>query len=183
MDQTLPRLRMRPSRLLAALTLGVGRFACNSTSVTDSGGVTSAMGAPAQVVYVTNSVAGGQRMVDSLVIDSASGRWSESQCGPTSATAAPCEARDFRTVNRTMESFMRVPLFERARRSDFQALQRDYRRTGATPPDLTTHVLQIVQNGRRRTVTWESGATIPPAVSSFLCRLLAARGALIRCAD
>ena len=91
-------------------------LACQSSSVTGDGGLTNAMGVPGQVVYVTNSYAGGQRLVDSLVIDSASGRWSQSQCGPVSAVGTTCEPRDFRTVTGTMESFLRVPLFERARR-------------------------------------------------------------------
>lgn len=159
-------------------------LACQSSSVTGDGGLTNAMGVPGQVVYVTNSYAGGQRLVDSLVIDSASGRWSQSQCGPVSAVGTTCELRDFRTVTGTMESFLRMPLFERARRSDFQSLQRDYRRGGGqVPPDAATYLLQVVQNGRRRTVSWESGATIPPAIQSFLCRLLAAQGALILCAE
>jgi hypothetical protein len=163
--------------------MGLGVLACSSSSVTGDDGLTNAAGTPGQVVYVTTSFAGGQRLVDSLMIDSASGRWSQSQCGPVSATAAPCDEDSFQTVTGTMESFLRVPLFERARRSDFQSLQRDYRRGGVTPPDGMTHQLQVVQNGRRRTVSWESGATIPPTVETFLCWLQAARGALILCAE
>ena len=175
--------RRRAFSLLAGAALSIGALACQSSSVTGDGGVTNAMGVPGQVVYVTNSYAGGQHVVDSLVIDSASGRWSQSQCGPLSAVGT-CAPGDFRTVTRTMESFLRVPLFDRARRSDFQSLKRDYRRAGGeVPPDAVTHILQIVQNGRRRTVSWESGATIPPAIQSFLCRLLAAQGALILCAE
>ena len=168
--------------LLAGTSLGM--LACTSSSVTGEDGLSNAAGMPGQVVYVTNSLAGGQRVVDSLVIDSASGRWSQSQCGPISAVGTTCEPRDFRTVTGTMESFLRVPLFERARRPDFRSLQPDYRRSGGqVPPDGGTHFLEIVQNERRRTITWESGATIPPAIESFLCRLLAARGALILCAE
>ena len=178
-----PSYRLRVSRLMTGLALGAFLSACQSSSVTGGEGLTPAAGTPSQVVYVTNSVAGGQRVIDSLVIDSASGNWSQSQCGPRSATDALCAARDFVTVSGNMESYLRVPLFERARRTDFQMLRSEYRRTGVIPPDAVTHVLQIVQNGRRRTVTWESGATIPPAISSYLCALLVSRGWLISCAD
>jgi hypothetical protein len=161
---------------LAAICASVQ--ACKSDSVTGSDDATDA---PAQVVMVTTSIAGGQRLVDSLHIDSTSGKWSLSQCGPVSAMTAPCS--EFRTQGGTMEAFLRDPLFERARRPDFAALRREYRRTGQLPPDITTHILRIVQGGRQRELTWESGVELPPALSSFLCRLLQSRGALVLCAD
>ena len=153
--------------------------ACGSDSVAGVG--TDANGKPAQVVLVTTSIAGGQRVVDSLHIDSTSGNWSESECGPVSATTATCT--DFRTATGKMEAFMRDPLFERARKSDFAALQREYRRSGHVPPDITTNVLRIVQGGRQRELMWESGVDLPPALQSFLCRLQQSRGALILCAE
>jgi hypothetical protein len=180
MNQTLHQALVRAFRL-TGVTLAIGVLACDSSSVTGDDGGTDAKGVPAQVVYVTNSVAGGQRLIDSLTIDSASGTWSQSQCGPVSATTATCS--DFRTATGTMEAFMRDPLFERARRSDFAALQREYRRSGQLPPDLTTNVLRIVQGGRRRELMWESGVDLPSALQSFLCRLQQSRGALILCAE
>ena len=178
---TRPSVRISAAGVVRALSLAAvcaSVQACTSDSVTGSDRTTDA---PAQVVMVTTSIAGGQRVVDSLHIDSTSGRWSLSQCGPVSATAATCGA--FRTDSGRMEAFLRDPLFERARRPDFAALRREYRRTGQLPPDLTTSILRIVQGGRQREVTWEAGAELPPALSSFLCRLLQSRGALILCAE
>lgn len=168
------------ARALAA-ALCVGAQACQSASIAGGDGITDAPGIPAQVVFVTTSVAGGQRLLDSLQIDSTSGRWSQAQCGPVSASNPACG--DFRTDTGTMETFLRAPLFERAAKSDFKALRREYRRSGQLPPDVATHLLHIVQNGRRHIVTWESGAELPPALEAFLCRLQQSRGALILCRE
>ena len=168
-------------RLLVPAVLCSISLACRAESISGDDLLTDATGVPGEIVYVTNSIAGGQRMLDSLHLDSASGRWSQSQCGPVRATSGVCDASSMRTDIRTVESFMRVPVFERARRFDFLAVRREYHRVGVVPPDVTTHVLHIVQNGRRRTISWESGAILPPAVEAFLCRLQQARGALILC--
>jgi hypothetical protein len=158
-------------------------LACRAESIAGDETLTDATGVPGEIVYVTNSIAGGQRMLDSLHLDSATGRWSQSQCGPVSASSGVCDQSNTRTDIRTVELFMRVPVFERARRSDFRTLRREYHRTGSIPPDVTTNVLHIVQNGRRRTVSWESGATLPRPLTAFLCRLQQAQGALILCSE
>ena len=157
--------------------------ACRAESIAVDDTLSDATGVRGEIVYVTNAFAGGQRLLDSLQLDSASGRWSESQCGPVSATAGACDQSNLRTDIRTVESFLRVPVFERARRPDFTALRREYHRSGVVPPDVTAHLLHIVQNGKRRTISWETGATLPPAVDAFLCRLQQARGALILCSE
>ena len=175
MDQQL-RPRILPPLVLFAL--GTGLLACDSASVAPVGVESDA---PARVILVTTSVAGGQRLIDSLQIDSTSGNWSESQCGPVSATVGTCQ--DFRTTTGTMEAFLRDPLFDRIRRPDFAALRLEYRRSGAMPPDLSTSTLRIVANGRARDITWESGAELPGALQSFLRRLQQSRGALILCAE
>ncbi|MEQ1761414.1 MAG: GxxExxY protein [Vicinamibacterales bacterium] len=170
-------------RLLVPVGLCSLALACRTESIAGDDLLTDASGVPGEIVYVTNSIAGGQRMLDSMQLDSARGRWSQSQCGPVSATSGVCDGSSMRTDIRTVESFMRVPVFERARRADFRAVHREYHRTGSVPPDVTTHVLHIVQNGRRRTVSWESGAVLPSAVDAFLCRLQQAQGALILCSE
>lgn len=170
--------RPRISALLAGVALGADLLACGSDSVTAAGDETDA---PAQVTFVTTSIAGGQRVVDSLQIDSTSGNWSQSQCGPVSATSDTC--RDYRTSSGKMEAFLRDPLFDRSRKPDFAALSREYRRSGAVPPDAATSTLRIVANGRQREIRWESGAELPRALEAFLCRLQQSRGALILCAE
>ena len=162
------RLLPRLSHLLASLALGAGLLACESSSATGPDGTTKAKGVPAQVVYVTHQFWEGQRFVDSTVIDSASGRWSFSTCGPRSATGASCGPRDFLTHTGTVQSFLLDSLFARARRADFEELQRYYR--GISDVSITS--LQIVQNGRRRAVMWEGAINLPPAVRSFQCRIM-----------
>ncbi len=183
MEHSTPQAVSGVARLLANAALCVNVLACRASSISGGDGLTDAAGVSGQIVYVTNAFAGGQRLLDSLEIDSASGRWSQSQCGPVSATGAMCDQGDFRTARGTVEPFLRLPLFERARRSDFHALRRDYPGSGTVPPDVVMHLLHIVQNGRRQTISWESGAALPPAVDSFLCRLQLARGALIICRE
>lgn len=167
--------------MLAAAALCLGALACKSDAIAGGEGVTEAPGEPAQVVFVVTSVVGGHRLLDSLQIDSTSGRWSLSQCGPVNASHVTCS--DFRTDTGTMEPFLRAPLFERAGRPDFNALRREYRRNGQLPPDVATFVLNVVHNGRRHLVTWDSGAELPPALEAFLCRLQQSRGALILCRE
>ncbi len=173
---------MKRLRFLS-LPVIAGLLACGSGAPTGSDGFTDATGVPAHVVYVTHAFAGGQQMVDSLVVDSAGGRWRLRQCGPVSATGAVCGIGDFRTDTGTVSPLLRAPLFERARRPDFRLLRRDYARTGNRPPDALMHRLDIVQNGRRQTVVWETGAAVPEAAESFVCLLQQARGALVLCRD
>lgn len=164
------------------LPLVLGLLAC-SNDPTGPNGLTDADGAPAQIVYVVDAYAGGSRVLDSLVIDSVAGTWRRAVCGPISAVGATCGPTTTQSSQGVVAPGSGVALFERARRADFRALRRDYPRTGVTPPDLTTHRLEIVQNEKRQTVTWQSGVTIPGALSDLICRLEQARGGFVLCAD
>lgn len=164
------------------LPLVLGLFACSNdpagpTALTDAGG------APAQIVYVVDAYAGGARVLDSLVIDSVGGTWRRAMCGPISAVGMNCGPTTTQFDQGVVDPGSRGDLFARTRRADFRTLQRDYPRSGVTPPDLTTHRLEIVQNEKRQTVTWQSGVTIPDALSALVCRLEQARGWLGLCAD
>lgn len=164
------------------LPLVLGLFAC-SNDPTGPTGLTDADGAPAQIVYVVDAYAGGARVLDSLVIDSVGGTWRRAMCGPISAVGATCGPSTTRLEQGVVAPGSGGALFERARRPDFRSLRRDYPRTGVTPPDLTTHRLEIVQNEKRQTVTWRSGVTIPGALGAMVCRIEQARGGFIVCRD
>ena len=164
------------------LPLLVGLFAC-ANDPTGPTGLTDANGAPAQIVYVVDAYAGGSRVLDSLVIDSVGGTWRRALCGPISAVGTSCGPTTTQYDQGVVAPGLGGALFERARRADFRALRREYPRVGVTPPDLTTHRLEIVQNEKRQTVTWQSGVAIPDAVSVLVCRLEQARGGVILCSD
>jgi hypothetical protein len=164
------------------LPLVLGLLAC-SNDPTGPTALIDANGAPAQIVYVVDAYAGGARVLDSLVIDSIGGTWRRAMCGPISAVGATCGPSTTRREQGVVAPGEGGTLFERARRPDFRALRRDYPRSGVTPPDLTTHRLDIVQNEKRQTVTWQSGVNVPAALSALICRLEQARGGFILCAD
>jgi hypothetical protein len=164
------------------LPIIVGLVACADEPTAPSG-LSNADGAPAQIVYVVDAYAGGSRVLDSLVLDSVGGTWRRAVCGPISAVGMSCGPTTTQVDQGVVAPGIGGALFERARRADFRALRRDYLRVGVTPPDLTTHRLEIVQNEKRQTVTWQSGAEIPNVVSALVCRLEQARGWLGLCAD
>ena len=159
-----------------------GTVACGSAP-TASNGIFDAPGAPAQVIHVVDAYAGGSHQRDSLVVDSSSGRWTLHRCGPISAGGAICEEGFTQLFTGDVIAPLRFTLFERARRADFRRLRLRYERSGVTPPDLVAHTLHVIQNGQRQTVSWESGAQIPDAIESLLCRLEQARGGFVNCAD
>lgn len=73
-------------------------------------------------------------------------------------------------------------LFARTLRADFRALKSRYvRLPGETPPDPAHATLELTVHERRRTITWDQEATIPLALTDFLCLLRAARGDLLLC--
>ena len=138
---------------------------------------------PGAIIRVTNEYAGGQRRFDSLRVDSATGIWRRTRCGPVSASVTNCGTSAVQRDSGEIIGIYRTSLFARARRAEFVALQAEYRRTGVTPPDGSTDLLEVIQNGRRKRVRWESGVDLPNPIGGFLCNLDAARGALILCAD
>lgn len=164
------------------LPIILGLVAC-ADEPTSPSGLSDADGAPAQIVYVRDEYAGGSRVLDSLVVDSSSGTWRHTVCGPIPAVGMTCGPTTTRVDQGVITAAIRASLFERARRPDFRALRRDYPRTGVTPPDLAAYHLEIVQNDVRQTVRWESGVAIPDVVTALACRLEQARGWLGLCAD
>jgi len=159
-----------------------GLAACQS-SPTESDSFSDAAGQPSQIVYVVDAYAGGSHRKDSMVVDSATLRWRNYGCGPISAVGATCDASNTQVDSGSVMPTIASGLFERTRRADFRALRRQYNRTGVRPPDLTARTLMVVQNGKRQTISWESGAEVPPAFSAVLCRLEQARGGFVNCAD
>lgn len=160
----------------------LGLVAC-ADDPTGPTGLTDADGVPAQIVYVVDAYAGGSRVLDSLVIDSLGSTWRRAVCGPISAVGMNCSPTTTQFDQGVVDPSSRGDLFARTRRADFRTLQRDYPRSGVTPPDLTTYRLEIVQNEKRQTVTWQSGVTIPTPLSAMVCRLEQARGWLGLCAE
>lgn len=164
--------------------LGAALLACVSCSTpTEPANTTVPTTAPASLVRVVDQYAGGQWVFDSLHVDSASGIWRRTRCGPASATMPICggstEVRDSGVVI----AEYRASLFARARQPAFLSLNDEYRRTGVTPPDGSIESLAVIQNGRRKTVRWESGAAVPNTVFALVCHLEVARGSLILCAE
>lgn len=178
----LSRFVATPLARLLVFVAASTSLACGGASAITGDGLTEATGVPGHVLFVSIAYAGGQRTVDSLLVDSTSGRWRRSECGPTSASSA-CTVNEVRLDSGTVMASFTAPLFERARRSDFRAMRRNYPREGVVPPDVVTYTLHVVQNGIRQIVSWEGGATRPVAVDGFLCRLEQARGGFVLCSD
>ena len=138
---------------------------------------------PSRIVWVSEAFAGGQRVLDSTVVDSLSGRWTVTTCGPVSATAPICGASDTRRTTGTMDTAYRRLLFERALRSDFAAIRADYPQVGVVPPDLRVQALNVTVNQRMQSVRWRTASATPAAAESFTCLLQQAMGSLILCAN
>lgn len=141
---------------------------------------TPAPGASGQIVLTSMSWAGGRGYREETRIDSATGRYSVQSCvqSPGEATCDPSGAvREGAVLANVLRD-----AFARTQRADFRALRAHYGRPpGVTPPDPAQATLELTLNERRRTITWDGDATIPMALTDFLCILMAARGDLLLC--
>ncbi len=175
-------VRQRPGpsfrNLSSIAAAGLALAACASSSAGPE-----VVAGPSRIVWVTDAYAGGQRVLDSTVVDSLSGRWTVTRCGPVAATGPICGAVDSRMTTGTMDTAYRLLLFERVLRSDFAALRADYPQVGVVPPELRVQALNVTLNQRRQTVRWGTASAIPPAAESCTCFLQQAMGSLILCAN
>lgn len=177
----LPVQRHR-STSTAGYLLAIGTGLLLASCAGSSAGPEVAAG-PSRIVWVADSYAGGQRVLDSTVVDSLSGRWTVTRCGPVAATAPICRPSDARTTTGTVDTTFRRLLFQRLGRSDFVALRADYAQVGVVPPDLFVQELNVTLNGRVQTVRWRTASAIPVAADSFTCLLQQSMGSLILCAN
>ena len=171
-------LRLHTLLLGAALIAGV---ACSTP--TEPVDFSEPATSPAAIVRVTNQYVGDQRVFDSLRVDSASGIWHRTRCGPVSAALADCGSSTVMRDSGVVNGALRASLFARMRQPAFLALAAEYRRTGVTPADRAAERLDVIQNGRRKAIDWESGAEVPTPVTSIVCRLQAAQNPMILCYD
>lgn len=169
------------SSLLTVAAIAAGGFALASCS--ESSAAPDPAVGPSKIVWVTDAYAGGQRVLDSTVVDSLTGRWTVTRCGPVAATAPICQPADTRLTNGVVDTTYRRILFQRTRRADFVALRTEYPLIGVVPPDLLVQELKVTVNQRVQTVKWRSGSAPLVTVDSFVCLLQQAMGSLILCAN
>lgn len=167
-----------PSCRIVGRTLALFSLAACAGEPSPTG--TPAPGAPAQIVLTSMSWAGGRAYYDETRIDSATARFSVRSCiqSPGEPTCVPSGMVREGPV---LPSLLRA-LFARTLRADFRALKPRYvRPSGETPPDPSTARLELTVLERRRTITWDQEATIPLALTDFLCLVKAALGDLLLC--
>lgn len=141
---------------------------------------TSAPGASGQIVLTSVAWAGGHGYREVTRIDSATGRYSVHACVESHGAAA-CDPSGVVREGAVLPNLLR-DAFARTQRPDFRVLRAHYHRPpGETPPDPAQATLELTANERRRTITWDQGATIPMALTDFVCILMAARGDLLLC--
>ena len=171
---------MRSIRLTVAAFAAAGGVAC-AGSPSGIDGETLVAGAPAQVVVEEVRWAGGRGARISTTFDSATAGFSVTRC--EEAPGGPTCAETTQTHSGSALLDVRDRVFDEAATAEFRALRSEYRApSGVTPPDYEAGSLTVTANERARTITWERGATIPPALSRFLCLVALARGELILCA-
>lgn len=169
------------SSLLTVAAIAAGGFALASCS--ESSAAPDPAAGPSKIVWVTDAYAGGQRVLDSTIVDSLTGRWTVRRCGPVAGTAPICQSADSRIASGVVDTAYRRILFQRAVTADFVALRTEYPLVGVVPPDLLVQELRVTVNQRLQTVKWRSGSAPPVAVDAFVCLLQQSMGSLILCAN
>lgn len=140
-------------------------------------------GAEARVTYEEVTWAGGIATHVTTVIDSSTSRYTVTTCRDV-PIGSSCPI-DGSSMGGEALATSRDRLFQKAQSSAFRGLAPSYSRppTNVVPPDDAVWSVTVTANGRRRTVTWERGATIPSVLASFACTIAVARGDLIICAE
>ena len=137
-------------------------------------------GAPARIVLVLTSAAGGHLYHDTLTVDSATARFEVATC-IQSTSQATCSAVDRRSGDVTLA--MLEQLFATAQSSEFQKLRATYSRDADyLPPDPKGTRLTVTVAERTRTISWDGDAILPDLLSRYHCWLNSVRGFLGLCA-
>jgi hypothetical protein len=181
-SHTLPRLCRSAFACLRNLTI-VSASSLIFAACSTGAAAPEEVAGPSSIVWVTDAYAGGQRVLDSTVVDSATGRWTVTRCGPVVATGPICRAADYRMTTGIVDTVFQRLLFQRVVRSDFVALLADYPQVGIVPPDLLVQQLNVTVNQRRQSIRWRSGSAAPVTVGSFTCLLQQSMGIPILCAN
>ena len=169
---------MRYSRIVKAALIAFAS-ACSD----DDEGIVgvSVPGAPARIVLVLISAAGGHLYHDTLTVDSSTARFEVATCLQSSGQSA-CSSVDRRSgdVNTTMLG----QLFSTAQSSEFRKLRTTYSREGNyLPPDPKGTSLTVTVAERTRTISWDNDAILPEVLSRYHCWLNSVRGSLALCAS
>ncbi len=140
----------------------------------------AANGTPARVISLSISHAGGHEVRQQVIVDSATQHFAVTRCDDA-PIAAPCT--DLRlTYDGTTPSNALVDLFAATTTPGFRALNSSYSApAGVTPPDGGSTRLEVVRNGTRRVITWESSAYLPSSLVTVNCLLLSAQLMMILC--
>jgi len=139
----------------------------------------AAPGEPARVVLTSSAVAGGRSYFSETRVDSATAHYLFTTCDDAGGGGrCPTE----RTREGTVLGSILQALFVESTGPAMRRVNATYRRpSNITPPDPGGSKLEIIANGRRRSVEWDHGVNVPDVVHSVGCLLQAARGDLILC--
>lgn len=141
---------------------------------------TPAPGEAAEILWSNVSVAGGREVRQESRFDSLTQRYTVRSCGDA-PISVPCTDLRLERGGDVVTPPI-ATLFATTNSSGFRALAAQYNRPGnVTPPDIATTTLTIIRDGRRRTITWQDGATLPDVLADFMCALQVARGDLVVC--
>jgi hypothetical protein len=157
------------SRLLIPGLLGLALIS-GACRLGEDGGVVGTVdrGATGRIEVITTSVAGGQVMTWTQVVDSARGTLEARACRQ-SVVGDPC-VEVAPPVTSAIHRAQLDSIFRVVTAREFRRVRSTYRRpAGVVPPDAAHVRLEVTVQERTRVITWERNSSPPRILTDLAC--------------